>query len=546
VEELDRQVLAELRALPKPVAETVGRRLVTAGRLLVDDPEQALAHAVAARRLASRIAVVREAVGLAAYYAGEWQTAIGELRTYHRMSGRQSHLAILADCERALGRPERAVDIYRAAARDELSTDEAIELVIVAAAARADLGQRDAAVAMLQVPELGREEVAPWAARLRYAYADALLAAGRQQEAREWFARAAAADEDALTDAAERLLDLDGVVLDEADLPAEAEPEPGPAAEPEPAPEPEAAAEPDAVAEPDAEFGPEVTPAPVPDRAVTQGPAYGSSARLVDGYDLVILDLDGVVYLDDQPLPAVVEALAQLRPTGPPVVYATNNASRSADDVAAMLAGMGVAATAADVLTSAMVAAGMLAAQLTPGSPVLVVGTEALAAEVRGAGLRPVRHAGADPVAVLQGYGPQVGWEDLAEASVAIRAGARWVVTNPDTTRPSPRGPLPGNGALVAALRTTLRREPDLVVGKPAPALFQSAARRTGAARPLVVGDRLDTDIDGALSAGMDSLLVLTGVDSEADLMARDPRRRPTYVGGDLAALLSPGRPAGQ
>lgn len=512
MEELDRDVRAELRTLPKPVADTVARRLVAAGRLLMDDPAQALTHAVAARRLASRVPVVREAVGLAAYHAGEWQTAIGELRTYHRMSGRQSHLAMLADCERALGRPERAVDIYRATTRDQLTTDEAIELVIVAAAARADLDQRDAAVAMLQVPELGREASAPWVARLRYAYADALLAAERPQEAREWFARAAAADEDGLTDAAERLLDLDGVVLDEADVPAGTEREAEAAPAPEPAP---------------------------------PGPAHLVSARLVDDYDLVILDLDGVVYLDDQPLAGAVEALDRLRSSGPPVVYATNNASRSAEEVAAMLAGMGVAATAADVLTSAMVAAEQLAVQLAAGSPVLVVGTEALAAEVRGAGLRPVRDADAGPVAVVQGYGPQVGWADLAEATVAIRAGARWIVTNPDTTWPSPRGPLPGNGALVAALRTALRREPDLVVGKPQPALFQNAARRIGASRPLVVGDRLDTDIDGALGAGMDSLLVLTGVDSEADLVAREPHRRPTYLGGDLTALLVPGRPAG-
>jgi tetratricopeptide (TPR) repeat protein len=170
---------------------------------------------LAARRLASRIAVVREAVGLAAYHAGEWQTAIAELRTYHRMSGRQTHLAVLADCERALGRPERAVDLYRNADRNALAPADAVELLIVAAGARADLGQRDAAVTMLQVRELTAETDAPWVARLRYAYADALLAAGRRDEAREWFSRAAQADEEAETDAAERLLELDGVVIDE-------------------------------------------------------------------------------------------------------------------------------------------------------------------------------------------------------------------------------------------------------------------------------------------------------------------------------------------
>jgi tetratricopeptide (TPR) repeat protein len=157
-------------------------------------------------------------VGLAAYAAGDWATAIAELRTYHRMSGKQTHLAEIADSERALGRPERAIDLYRGADRESLEKAGAIELLIVAAGARGDLGQHDAAVAMLQVRELTTEEDAEWAARLRYAYADALLAAGRREEAREWFVRAAASDTDDLTDAAERVLELDGVTIEGDDL----------------------------------------------------------------------------------------------------------------------------------------------------------------------------------------------------------------------------------------------------------------------------------------------------------------------------------------
>ncbi len=169
---------------------------------------------MAARRLASRISAVREAVGLAAYHAGEWQSAIAELRTYHRMTGLQSHLAVLADCERALGRPERAVDLFRGADQEKLDKAVAIELLIVAAGARGDLGQKDAAVAMLQVRELANDAAEPWAARLRYAYADALLAVGRREEGREWFSRAADTDTDGETDAAERLLELDGVLIE--------------------------------------------------------------------------------------------------------------------------------------------------------------------------------------------------------------------------------------------------------------------------------------------------------------------------------------------
>jgi tetratricopeptide (TPR) repeat protein len=214
-EDLDNEVRAELRGLARSIADTVARRLVATGQLLDDDPETALAHAVAARRLASRIPAVREAVGIAAYHAEQWQTAIAELRTYHRMTGRQDHLAVVADAERALGRPERAIDLYRSADRAALDPADAIELLIVAAGARRDLGQDEAAVAMLQVRELGVD--APWAARLRYAYADGLLTIGRRDEAREWFVRAAEADVDADTDAAERLLELDGVVVDDED-----------------------------------------------------------------------------------------------------------------------------------------------------------------------------------------------------------------------------------------------------------------------------------------------------------------------------------------
>nr|WP_238162325.1 tetratricopeptide repeat protein [Micromonospora endolithica] len=200
--------------MAKPVADTVARHLVATGQLIDEDPAEALAHALAARRLASRIAAVREAVGLAAYHAGEWQSAIAELRTYHRMTGLQSHLAVLADCERALGRPERAIDLFRGADREKLDQAVAIELLIVAAGARGDLGQKDAAVAMLQVRELTTDATEPWTARLRYAYADALLAVGRREEAREWFSRASDVDTEGETDAAERLLELDGVVIE--------------------------------------------------------------------------------------------------------------------------------------------------------------------------------------------------------------------------------------------------------------------------------------------------------------------------------------------
>lgn len=263
------------------------------------------------------------------------------------------------------------------------------------------------------------------------------------------------------------------------------------------------------------------------------------SDRLVDEYDLVIFDLDGVIYLVDRPIPSAVAAVGRLRAEGTPLVYATNNASRRATEVAALLGGMGLSVRPEEVITSARAAAELLAERFPAGSPVLVVGAEALRAEVRGAGLRPVARYEDEPVAVVQGYAPEVGWSALAEAALAIRAGAVWIATNTDRTLPTVRGPVPGNGALVAALRTALDREPDVVVGKPGPALFNAATRQAGARRPLVVGDRLDTDIEGAVRAGVDSLLVLTGISTPAELLRAPRSARPRFVAEDLSGLFA-------
>jgi glycerol-1-phosphatase len=262
--------------------------------------------------------------------------------------------------------------------------------------------------------------------------------------------------------------------------------------------------------------------------------------RLVDSYDLIILDLDGVIYLIDKPIPGAAETVERLHAERTPIAYVTNNASRRAVDVATLLTGMGVPAEAGEVLTSAGAAATLLAARLPAGAPVLVVGADALRAEVRDAGLAPVERFEDGPAAVVQGYGPEVGWRILAEAALSVRAGALWMATNTDRTLPSARGPLPGNGSLVAVLETALDREPDVVVGKPQPALFATAAEQAKAHRPLVVGDRLDTDIEGAVSAGMDSLLVLSGISDRADLLAAPAQRRPTFVAADVTALFEP------
>lgn len=207
---LDAEVRRDLRGLQKDTADSVARHLVAAGNLVDDDPELALAHARYARRRASRIAVVREAAGIAAYHAGEWTEALAELRAARRMGGGPLHLPVMADIERALGRPERAVDIARGPEASELGTAERIELAIVGAGARRDLGELDAAVIALQVPELDPARREPWSARLFYAYADNLLAAGRESDALQWFVHTVDADTAGVTDAAERIAVLTG------------------------------------------------------------------------------------------------------------------------------------------------------------------------------------------------------------------------------------------------------------------------------------------------------------------------------------------------
>ncbi len=260
---------------------------------------------------------------------------------------------------------------------------------------------------------------------------------------------------------------------------------------------------------------------------------------LADQYDVLIFDLDGVVVLGDRPISGAPQALSRLRASGKTVRFATNNASRTASEVAALLTGMGVEAHPSEVFTSANAAATLLRQRFPAGAPVLVVGAPALVQEIQHRELTPVSTADDEPVAVVQGYGPEVGWRHLAEACVAVRAGAFWAATNTDKTLPTPRGPLPGNGSLVAALATALGRQPDLVAGKPGPGLFEAAAAGADSRRTLVIGDRLDTDIAGAHAAGMDSLLVLTGVDSAESVSAAAERDRPTYVAKDLSGLFA-------
>lgn len=207
--ELDRSVAAQLRSLPEKLGQRVARHLVAAGELLESDPKTAYQHTLAARARAQRLAVVREAVGEAAYAAGEYAEALAELRAAKRMNGAHDYVAIMADCERALGRPDRALTLLRNAPRETFSAPLTAETVIVEAGARRDRGEFDAALRVLEQSPLNSRARAPWVARLRYAYADTLLAVGRTEDALEWFHRTEAVDAEEITDAAERAAEVE-------------------------------------------------------------------------------------------------------------------------------------------------------------------------------------------------------------------------------------------------------------------------------------------------------------------------------------------------
>ncbi|WP_454175267.1 HAD-IIA family hydrolase [Gordonia sputi] len=631
--DLDQEVRRDLLTLDKANADRVARHLVMVAQLLDSDPELALAHARAARERASRVGLVRETAGIAAYNAGEWQEALTELRAARRINGGTALLPLIADAERGLGRPERAIEIARSEEGRSLTGDEATEMHIVEAGARIDAGEPAKALVTLQAEDLAPGRTGTMAARLFYAYASALLAADRRDDAVTWYMNAAAADVDDATDAEFRLMELSedmspdtpsegepsdgGDVVDVVGAPEETEAtddtddtvvaaaggadaasvneqvddavddaarsetssaaaeaattsatEPSdqesapsstastpttPVQAPEPstqAPEPSTQApEPSTpVAERSAPAAEPSTPSTASteqaDIATTSTPAASNvsspkpqappEGSLADHYEALLLDLDGTVFAGKEPTHGARETLDAL---DLPQIFVTNNASRRPNEVAAHLNSMGFSATDDQVVTSAQTAARLLSEHVEPGSRALVLGTDGLAQEVREVGVGVARSADDRPAAVIQGFSPDTNWSTLSEAALAIRAGALWIATNTDATLPSERGLLVGNGSLVAAVANATGAEP-LVAGKPAAPLMADAMKRSGVTNSLVVGDRLDTDIQGAHSVGLDSALVLTGVSTPKDLLLAPPEQRPSHVIDDLTGLL--------
>lgn len=272
-------------------------------------------------------------------------------------------------------------------------------------------------------------------------------------------------------------------------------------------------------------------------------PGSAAGPTPLSGVDLLLADLDGVVYRGPDAIPHAVASLNRAR-ADIPVGYVTNNASRTDVTVAGHLRDLGLEVEPADVVTSPQAAMRLLAGLVPPGSLILVVGGDGLVSELEKAGFAVTRSADDAPAAVIQGFAPEVGWADLAEAAFALRApagteGIPWVATNTDWTIPVARGTAPGNGTLVAAVHTAVGRLP-VVAGKPERPIFDTAAERFGARHPLFLGDRLDTDVVGANRAGIASALVLTGIDGAKQVLAADAESRPDFILGDLRELFEP------
>lgn len=260
---------------------------------------------------------------------------------------------------------------------------------------------------------------------------------------------------------------------------------------------------------------------------------------LIDAYDVALLDLDGVVYRGHQPIENAVESLAKARAQGMRLAYVTNNASRTPSAVAGLLTSLGVPAEAEDVVTSAQAAARLLAERLPAGAKVLAVGGTALRHALYAQGLRPVSAAAERPEAVVQGFSPGLDYHLIAQGAQAVQNGALFVVSNGDLSVSAPSGPpKPGNGSLAQVIRYATGVEP-IITGKPEASMHRETILRTGAERPLVVGDRLDTDIEGAHNGGTDSLLVFTGVTDPLMALTAPPHHRPTYLAPDLTGLLA-------
>ena len=482
-DELDCDALRALTTLSGPNRDIVARHLVMAGQLIDLDPEAAYQHAQAAVSRAGRVDVVREAAALTAYASGRYEEALREVRAVRRMRGDSSLRAVEADAERGLGHPEKAVEIIDATDASSLDLAEQVELVLVSSGARADLGQADVGLvivddALAALPSSVDDELRR---RLMEVKAERLTELGRDDEAAEVIASMPVIAEDAEI--------IDVALFQDADVDGK------------------------------------------------RSPLRGTGNALAEDYDCALLDLDGTAWSGDERIEHAAASVIEARGLGMASAFVTNNAMRTPAQVTEKLNSMDFAATAEMVMTSAMDIAAIMAEELDEGSKVLVIGGAGLRLALEERGFVLVDSADDEPAAVVQGLDKQVDWALLSEGAFAIERGAAFYASNLDATLPVERGQALGNGSLVRAIQHATRQRPT-AGGKPEPGIYRRASELVGAHNPLAIGDRLETDIMGAVAAGVPAMHVLTGVHMARDVIRAPRGQRPSYLAIDMRGLL--------
>ena len=482
-DELDRDALRALTTLSGPNRDIVARHLVMAGQLIDLDPEAAYQHAQAAVSRAGRVDVVREAAALTAYASGRYEEALREVRAVRRMRGDSSLRAVEADAERGLGHPEKAVEIIDATDASSLDLAEQVELVLVSSGARADIGQSDVGLvivddALAALPSSVDDELRR---RLMEVKAERLTELGRDDEAAEVIAATPVIAEDAEI--------IDVALYQDADVDGK------------------------------------------------RSPLRGTGNALAEDYDCALLDLDGTAWSGDERIEHAAASVIEARGLGMASAFVTNNAMRTPAQVTDKLNSMDFEATADMVMTSAMDIAAIMAEELEDGSKVLVIGGAGLRLALEERGFVLVDSADDEPAAVVQGLDKQVDWALLSEGAFAIERGAAFYASNLDATLPVERGQALGNGSLVRAIQHATRKRPT-AGGKPEPGIYRRASELVGAQNPLAVGDRLETDIMGAVAAGVPAMHVLTGVHMARDVIRAPRGQRPSYLAIDMRGLL--------
>ncbi len=480
--ELDDATYNALATLGEHNQNRVGKLLVMAGQLIDLDPEQAYVYAQAAVKRAGRVDVVREAAALTAYASGRYAEALREVRAVRRMRNDESLRAVEADCERGLGKPDKALEIVAATEMSALPLSEQVELVLVAAGARADLEEYDTALVLLSDALYKLEDHADDATRRRLmvAQADFLRLAGREEEAAEVEARTPAEEED------NDIVDVQ--LFADADIDNR------------------------------------------------RSDLKGSPKAPVEKYDTLILDLDGVCYMGKNPVPHAADGINAAVEAGMKHVFVTNNSSRTPATIAAQLNELGIPAQAENVMTSALDVIGVMEESVPAGAKVFVIGGEGLRQALTDAGYQVVESADDAPDAVVQGFDASVDWKMLSEGALAINAGAQYFATNLDASLPVERGFALGNGALVRAVRYCTNTKPT-AAGKPLPGIFDRAISMVEGERAIAVGDRLETDIACAIAAQVPALHVLTGVHDAKAVVLAERGLRPQFLHLDMRGL---------